>query len=232
MPKKGHFPQNPEKVGIWRSRTPARAGVLHQPLAAGPRGSRRVSPEASDATKRGVSPGRPGPRGCISGDSGHRRFTHSLSLFLRGVPPRLAIHLYPTRSGLLRPPRGGRPLPGRRGVPPPTPSGGLPPRFRRGVREGAPGALPGESGQEASPEARIPVPGTPDHGPPAGYRGAPARGVDVKPLAPGPWDRSRGSPGAGFPAPWPGGRSRTRSGRPSGTPVPGTPVPGGSGRPF
>jgi len=57
--------------------------------------------------------------------------------------------------------------------------------------------------QPGNPGSRDPVPGTP-----ARYRGAPARGVDVKP--------SPGDPGTGVPAPW-----RGPEGPPGGFPNPG-----------
>jgi len=57
----------PWSPGPWEGSLPLVEGpagvVLHQPLAAGPRGSRRSPVEASDATMRRGSPGRPGPRG-------------------------------------------------------------------------------------------------------------------------------------------------------------------------
>jgi len=124
------------------------------------------------------------------------------------------------------PPEGG-------GETPPTPSGGLPPP--RGSRRGGWDPSPGEGVWSLLGEPPGTPPGPRSRGVPGGYRGAPPRGVDVKPRTrPGP-DGPRGPRGApsrpGRGRPLPGsGRSRDPG---SGDPVPGPRgVPGDLREPF
>jgi len=127
-------------------------------------------------------------------------------------------------------PFGGYPAPGRRGFPPPPrgwekgPFAGNP---RKSPKMGVLGVFGENRGFSGS--GALPGPGAGET--PPGYRGAPPRGVDVKP-------RTRGGPGP-VPGPsqgpgWPGappeppGGLREPSGAPQGAWEPsGTPSPGG-----
>jgi len=101
------------------------------------------------------------------------------------------------------------------------------PRGSRGRGSGAP---PGRGWPRGLPEALFGPPGSPDPGTPGRYRGAPARGVDVKPP-------SRAPPGPGLRDPRALESPPPGAGEPSGTPglrdlVPGPgpgPLPGPRG---
>jgi len=119
----------------------------------------------------------------------------------------------PGEGGFTSTPRAGAPR---------FPAGGLERVWRPGAGFPVPGDSPG-----ALPGPRIP-------GSPAGNRGAPARGVDVKPPSRGrprgsPGPRDPGTPGQG-PPPGAGPREAWDP-RIPGSPDPGTPVPGTSGTP-
>jgi len=129
-----------------------------------------------------------------------------------------------------------------------TPRAGAP-RFPGAEKGGiwTPWPGPGIRGSRGRPSGTLPgtLPGRTPPGPPAGNRGAPARGVDVKPpSAPGSGDPS-GTRDPGFGVSGPplpqGGGSRARDPGPPGPRVPGDPpgrvrgallgLPGAWGRP-
>jgi len=160
LPTFGHFSP---KMGILGPFGPWRAGVLHQPLARAPgaaQGPGRALPDLREPRR-----GSPGP---------------GLRIRDPGIPRSLARGPPPGRGGGSRGPRDPAP----RGVLHQPLAAGP-----RGTRRGSPGpgvpgtGFPGLPGGPRPPPAgaglQTPLPDPP------GNRGAPARGVDVKPPSAG-----------------------------------------------
>jgi len=178
LAKNRENPQNRRKVGILGIPDPGSGGVLHQPLAPGPRGSpeRGGWPGPSGTPFRGSRETPPGPR-----DPG----TPARN---RGAPAR-GVDVKPPSAGLPGPGSGALRDPGvRKGPPQPLgrgPPGDQDPRGPGlrdpGPRTGLPGRAPG------SPWASQ-VPGSPR-----------PLGVLHQPLAAGPRGSRRGTPGTGVP---------------------------------
>jgi len=219
MAKKGHFPQNGQKVPFWGSRDPGRAGFYINPSRRGPAVPAGVprGPETSRSVKS------------LQAAAGLERagmgvaisvwvFMYSMVFLFWAIPARPSDSL--TSSGRAAGAKASCPAPFWGSAPPAC--GLLPPRGG-GTARGSPGrgvAVPG------LPEALSGTPGDQVPGDPPGTapgnRGAPARGVDVKPPSaggPGPGPGTSPGPGRGLGPPPPPGRGIPGSG------IPGLPGP-------
>jgi len=168
MAKIGHFPQNPEKVGISRFPGPRRGLLLHQPLAAGPCG-------LPEGVWRGLVPPRRGGEvwDLLGGPESRSRGPRSRNPVPEGrrAPPRgVDVKATPAAlgAGLPGPPPGGPGFGRIPGIPDPrSPRTG--PRSRRSRR--GPAAPPRPLGAPRPPRrglfyinpsrrGPVPVPGT------------------------------------------------------------------------
>jgi len=169
-PKNGHFSQKGSKIPDPGG---PRAGVLHQPLAPGPRGSRGGEKRGSEAPpgpglEKGLPGGLPGPSGTPDPRDPRREPRGPAA---RGWCKTTPAAVSETPDGVWRAPRG---LPRGRGAPRDPDPGGL---RDPGPRDPVPGPRRGSGRASQAPGSPLPL------------------GVLHQPLAAGPRGSRPGSPG-------------------------------------